>query len=140
MVKKAIDIITKLALVGGSVYLISRFLSDTPGRTVVLFGFPIYLNVAYSATIGVASMIGETAGAFFLPMLPQSGTLAEIKKMLLIPSLTAGASWAFIRVSDPRTIELEGNMKPLLYGAGAQLLGDYAYNTFINPPLETVEN
>ena len=140
MVKRAIDIITKPALVGGSVYLISRFLSDTPGRTVVLFGFPMYLNVAYSATIGVASMIGETAGEFLLPMLPQNGTLAEIEKMLLVPSLTAGAFWAFIRVSDPKTIELEGNMKPLLYSAGAQLLGDYTYNIFINPLLKAVEN
>ena len=104
---------------GGSAFLLSRFLSDAQGRTITLLGFPMNINVGYAATVGITSLAGETLGEFVLPMLLQSGTLAEIEKMLLVPSLTAGVFWAFIRFGDSKTIQLEGNMKPLLHNAGA---------------------
>ena len=140
MVEKAIDIITKPTLVGGSAFLLSRFLSNTQGRTITLLGFPMNINVGYVVTVGIVSLAGETLGEFVLPMFLQSGILTEIEKMLLVPSLTAGIFWVFIRFNNFRIIQLEDNIKLLLYSADAQLMDDYIYNIFINPLLEAVEN
>jgi hypothetical protein len=88
----------------------------------------VSVPIAISVAVGSASLTGENATGYVLPMLPQSDGAATAKGMLLRPILAAAAAYGTVTM-------LVGTVdKPLMLmalGAGSEVSGAYAAGTVL---------
>ena len=109
----------------GAVAMSQRYKVDLP-----LFG-EIPAPVFYGL-LGIGSSLAtESLRQWVLPMLPQSDAAVQAENALLSPVLHAGVNIAVLKLAYPAILNDIGYQQPVLIGAGAEIVGTYAFDAFL---------
>jgi len=96
-----------------------------------VFGYEIPKWAFYGALGFGSSLVTESLHQWILPMLPQSQQAITAENALLSPAIHAGVNLTALSVFYPQAIALDGWMLPVGVGIGAEVIGDYSFNSFI---------
>ncbi len=127
------DMLARPAIVGLMSYLGSKIIHGSSGKdqSVGVFGMDLSLDAFYGGLGFVSSMVTETAKKYILPLIPGNSQYAKAEIALLAPAIHGGLNVAMLSIMFPSIANLNGKIKPLLIGAGAEFAGDYAYMNFV---------
>jgi hypothetical protein len=100
-----------------------------------LVDMPLLGEVSKPVFYGVlgfgSSLVSETLHQWVLPYLPQSEEAVNAENALLSPALHAATNVLALKLLYPTILSYSGIQEPIVIGAGAEIVGDYAFSHWI---------
>lgn len=132
---KLIDLATQPLLTAAAGYGISMLLfRDFGTMTLPVIGSQNW-HVGFAMVAGAASVANELAHNYILPKIARHERLANMESMLLAPVVAGAAAVVIPQLVNGKINEVAGVGNMFLAGAGAEVLGNYAFSAVVEPYL-----
>jgi len=126
----ALDCVGLAATMGLSAYVLAQLLAGGSANRQFYHGMTTAMAVGIAT--GVGSMVAKASHDYVLPHIPQAGKWKRIESALLNAGMAGASAWGYVALMDSDVAK--ANAVPIIgYAVGGEIVGQYIYDSFINP-------
>lgn len=108
-------------------------MSQVAGKEINVFGSYVPSYYVTGAVGALSSVVGEMAHRFILPHLSPNEKFAQVESSILSPAVAGAAQVGVLEMLAPGSAQSVGFTKVFAIGAGAEIVGQYAWEQTLMP-------